>query len=490
MTDNKQQQQLFYLDQHGCAKNQVDGELIISHLENEGWKLAHEPEEADLIIINSCGFIESAKKESLNSLISARQAYQKAKIILAGCLAERYADVFAQDLDEADAVFGNGDLSEISTVVQKLFPEGIKEPSTNIKPVIRPAQEGVCAGDRTKLLNFPGSAYVKITEGCNNCCSFCAIPIIRGQLRSRSIQDICTEVQALLSRGVFEINLIGQDLASYGKGNSDLELFSSNHSDASREPSPLSLLLTALTSLKGSFWIRLLYIHPDNFPLDILPILQKDKRVLPYFDLPFQSGDEQVISLMNRHNTPHNYLSLVEKIRNECVSTFYGDCAIRTTFLCGFPGETDEAALHTKNFLEELKPDWAGCFVYSKEDDTAAFSMKKQIPKKIAQKRMDTLITVQQGITRKTLTRHVGKKLTVLVEEIITDVEGNEGLAIGRAWFQAPEVDGSCVIRYDLTDKNAVNAVQSGKRVFVTVIGSSDVDIDTIFNKALDNNLD
>ncbi len=476
MTDNTLKNRTFYLDQHGCAKNQVDGELLISRLEKDGWILCEEPSDARLIVINSCGFIESAKKESLDSLLQARASYPGAKIVLAGCLSERYADVFASDLAEADALFGNGDLNRISDVVQSLFPE--KQSETVTKPVVTPPQEGVCSGSRTRFLNFPGSAYVKITEGCNNCCTFCAIPFIRGELRSRSIEDICNEIKLLLSDGIFEINLIGQDLASYGKGSSDVLVHNAFNSSAS---SPLSYLLSSLSSIKGDFWIRLLYIHPDNFPLDILPVIQKDKRLLPYFDIPFQSGDARIISAMNRHNTPSQYLSLVEKIRAECASSFYEDCAIRTTFLCGFPGETDEEHSHTVRFMKNLEPDWSGCFVYSKEEDTKAFKLKPQVSKKTAQKRMEELVCLQASVTKSRLARHKGRVYTVLIEEVIEDPEAKEGLAIGRAWFQAPDVDGSCVVRYDLDDAKARGAVQSGKRVIVSVIGSSDVDIDTVF---------
>lgn len=474
---NTQKGRTFYLDQHGCAKNQVDGELLIGHLEGALWRMSDDPAASDLIIINTCGFIESAKKESLDSLISARESYPHAKILLAGCLAERYAGDFAESLPEADAVFGNGDLTQIMTVVEKLFPSTSSTIANTEKLILCPKQEGVCDGVRTKLLNFPGSTYVKITEGCNNCCSFCAIPLIRGQLRSRQIEDIYTEISNFITNGVFEFNLIGQDLASYGKGLSDTTIVS--NTDTSH--SPLFYLLTKLSSLKGNFWIRLLYIHPDNFPLDILSVIQKDSRILPYFDIPFQSGDETILAAMNRHNTPEHYQSLVSTIRNECSKSHYADCAVRTTFLCGFPGETDEAAINTQNFLTAIRPDWSGCFAYSKEEDTKAYSLKSQVPKKIVKNRVDDLVSIQQKITKNSLARHVGKNYLVLVEEVIEDPEGNEGLAIGRAWFQAPDVDGACVIRYELDDEKAKRAVQSGKVVSVKVIGSTDIDIDSVF---------
>ena len=332
MTDHS-----FFLDQHGCAKNQVDGELLIGILESRGWKKTDVPEDAALIIINSCGFIESAKKESLDAVITARAAYPHAKILLAGCLAERYAGDLLDGLPEADAFFGNGDLSRLPEVIDPLFAASAASVAPAAKPALVPAQKGVCGGDRPELLSFPRSAYVKITEGCNNCCSFCAIPLIRGSLRSRSVSDIVAECSSLVARGVYEINLIGQDLAAYGCGETDAV--------ASSDSSPLSVLLKGISGISGDFRVRLLYIHPDHFPLDILPVMTGDLRFLPYFDIPFQSGDEGTLKAMNRKGSAEKYRALLEKIRAAFAGAKspYGTVAIRTTFLTGFPGETDES---------------------------------------------------------------------------------------------------------------------------------------------------
>ncbi|MDE7140855.1 MAG: radical SAM protein, partial [Treponemataceae bacterium] len=208
-----QKQRTFFIDQHGCAKNQVDGELMVSLLRKKGYAPVFSADKADLIIVNSCGFIESAKTESLNAVLAARERYPNAKILLAGCLAERYAADLAEQLPEADGIFGNGDLAQLGNVVEPLM--------AGARPVLVPAQRGVCGGDRDLLLSFAGAAYVKITEGCNNRCSFCAIPIIRGQLRSRPAADIVAEIASLVAKGVSEINLSGQDLAAYGTGADD-----------------------------------------------------------------------------------------------------------------------------------------------------------------------------------------------------------------------------------------------------------------------------
>lgn len=479
----------FFLDQHGCAKNQVDGEIIISRLAVLGYVQSENADEADLIIVNSCGFIESAKKESLDSLLDARSAYPDKKIILAGCLAERYAEVFEKDLPEADGIVGNGDLSLLDKAVKDVFSKSKK------RPVLRGEQKGVFCGERTDLLSYKGSAFVKITEGCDNCCSFCAIPLIRGRLRSRPVDDIIAEIKSLLKKGIFEINLIGQDLAAYGCGKDDEGMFGKKnwhkimYQDLTKPlieeadftesygPTPLFKLVEKISKIKGKFWVRLLYIHPDHFDTNVLELIKKDERILPYFDIPFQSGDDEIIHAMNRKGSFKSYSKLVKTIRKELPES-----CIRTTFLTGFPGEKDENAENTKKFLETINSDWSGCFDYSKEDDTAAYKMKGQVAHRTAVARANSLTEIQHEITQKLLKKRVGKVYDVLVEEIVQNLEGtDEGLAIGRAWFEAPEVDGNVVIRYDLDDKNAVKAIVPGSVVKVKAVASSEVDIDGYF---------
>ncbi|MBR0099926.1 MAG: MiaB/RimO family radical SAM methylthiotransferase [Treponema sp.] len=493
----------FFIDQHGCAKNQVDGELIINLLKKKDWEQTFEPTEADLIVVNSCGFIESAKTESINAVMSARQMYPKAKILLAGCLAERYANELKDDLLEADGFFGNGDLSQIYKVIEPLMKDE--------RPVLVPEQKGVCCGDRNLLLSFKGTAFVKITEGCNNRCSFCAIPIIRGDLRSRKASEIIEEIKDLVSKGVYEINLIGQDLAAYGTGAEDncfgdgrtklpngtpgSEVLTQTDADGRRlsdeknicvnqresssdSESGLARLIKMISQIEGTFAVRLLYIHPDHFNEDILPVMKADSRFLHYFDIPFQNGDDAIIKSMNRVGTREKYKALISKIRET-----FPDAAIRTTFMAGFPGETEESFENTKAFLRETSTDWSGCFSYSKEDDTPAYSFKKQVPHKIAEKRASELVEIQAEITRERLKTRCGGEYDILIEEVLSQSEENpdEGLAIGRAWFQAPEVDGSVVVRYDRSNESENNVVQSGRLVRVKIVSSGDVDLNGDF---------
>lgn len=449
----------FFIDQHGCAKNQVDGELIMNRFADLGFIQTFDASEADVIFINTCGFIESAKTESIDSLMDARNSFPDAKIILGGCLAERYAEYFKDELKEADAIFGNGDLSKIDGLLKSLFEGG--------RPVVKPAQEGVCCGERKKLLSYPGSAFVKITEGCDNCCSFCAIPIIRGHLRSRKIKEIVEEIKKLVDQGIFEINLIGQDLAAFG----------TDHASHKNSQSELANLLEEISKLEGDFWVRLLYIHPDHFNSDILDVMKKDERFLPYFDIPFQSGSDRIIKLMNRKGDFEKYVELVKTIR----SAFPESC-LRTTFLNGFPSETDEDAAKTQSFMKEIKPDWSGCFAYSQEEDTVAAEMEDQVENKTAEKRSSALKKIQDKITAKSLENRCGKTYRVLIEEIVENLEGtDEGLAIGRTWFEAPDVDGNVVVRYDLDNKKAVAEIVPGKVVTVKAVAASGVDIDSVF---------
>jgi ribosomal protein S12 methylthiotransferase len=505
----------FFLDQHGCAKNQVDGEILIGFLRDQGWTRTEVPEDASLIIVNSCGFIESAKTESLDAVMTARAAYPGAKVLLAGCLAERYAEDFRDSLPEADAFFGNGDLSRVGEVVTALFPEtpgdGKKAKSSAstaasgaregaARPILVPAQKGVCGGDRPELLSFPRSAYVKITEGCDNCCSFCAIPIIRGGLRSRSIEEIVAECRELVSRGVWELNLIGQDLAAFGCGvgegapvpDSNAAAIPSEGKPAST--SPLSRLLSEIAKISGDFRVRLLYIHPDHFPRDILPVMTSDPRFLPYFDIPFQSGDASILAKMNRRGSAESYTALVSDIRRAFAEAKspYGSVALRTTILTGFPGETDESFETTARFLAGIRSMWSGSFTWSCEENTPAAEMKKRVPKKTAQKRLDTLKEIQIRITPEELARFVGKPVEVLVEEIIADpvdvaVPADEAdipasrLALGRAWFQAPEVDGSVVLQFEDGQKDTSGKpIGAGSVVNAVVMAVNGVDVEAV----------
>ena len=523
----------FFLDQHGCAKNQVDGELLIGILTDKGWQKTTEPENAALIIVNSCGFIEPAKRESIEAVITARTAYPQAKILLAGCLAERYGDIFKTDFEEADAFFGNGDLSQLPILIDRLFPAQLElqseqswltkghtlvsdskkktiaetapveylsavQNTEHSRPFLKPAQEGVCCGTRPELLNFPRSAFIKITEGCDNCCSFCAIPLIRGSVRSRPINSIISEIRDFVRHGYKEFNLIGQDLAVY-EAVPSLDKLSkrlNNNLPAlptqpKQELSGLAQLLRAISGIEGKFSVRLLYIHPDHFPPDILPIMTADTRFLPYFDIPFQSGSDPIIRAMNRCGSAETYLKLIENIRAafRTAKSPYGEAVIRTTFLTGFPGETQADFERTAAFLQAAQSLWSGAFAYSQEEGTKAADMKKQVPAKIAEQRKTALNELQLKITKQKLAAFCGLETDVLIEEIIPQEHNSEEenteccIALGRAWFQAPEVDGAIVVNFSQAQKDTEGQpITAGSlvRVRITALRGIDLEADAL----------
>jgi len=373
----------YFIDPFGCVKNQVDAENMMARLNSSGWENVPEAEHADVIIVNSCGFIESAKQESINAVIEWRKLFPRKKIILAGCLSQRYAKELPQILPEADEFIGVNEL-------------------VNNSPGERP------------LLSLPGSAYVKISEGCSNNCSYCAIPLIRGSLVCRTIPDIVSECSALLERGINELCIVGQDIGAYDD---------------------LPELLQAISRLKGNFWVRLLYIHPDHFPLQILDIIEQDPRFLPYFDIPFQHASAKILTAMNRKGNAEKYLELLQTIRSKLPNA-----VLRSTFLLGFPGETEEDFAALLDFQEKAALDWAGCFTYSREEGTAAFSMKGRVPEKTAAMRKQILEERQIPITEKNIERFTGQTMDVLIEEQIDE------FYLGRLYCQAPDIDGAAVI--------------------------------------------
>lgn len=464
----------FFIDQHGCAKNRVDGEILSTYLGKNNYELTMNPDEADIILINSCGFIESAKQESLDAVIQTRNAYPGKKIILTGCLAERYADLFKDSLPEADAIMGNGDLSKIVEVADDVMK--------NQRPVVKTPQKGVSGCIRENFFGFKNSAFVKITEGCSNHCTFCAIPLIRGELRSRKASEIIEEIKGLIASGIYEINLIGQDLAAYGSGVDDGEIRKELSALSGYEmpekaedffpqnaKTPLAGLLHMISQLEGRFIVRLLYIHPDHLNFDVLDEMKKDDRFLHYFDIPFQSGSDSIIKSMNRRGTASSYLKMISDMKK-----IFPDLVLRTTFMTGFPGESGKNFDETYDFLTELKPTWSGCFNYSLEEDTPAYEFRHRVGTRKAKKRAETLEIAQSQITEEWLKGHVGQVYDVLIEEVLPDADDN--LAIGRAWFQAPEVDGAVVVRFEPeeTDK-----VYEGAVVKAKILAVSGVDLDS-----------
>ena len=417
----------FHVESLGCAKNQVDSELLIAALEGEGWTLAGSPGEAHVLIVNTCGFIDPAKRESIETSLELKALYPDKKVIMVGCLTERYGKELGSQLPEIDGFLGNKDPARIVDLVEGRISRGERTRPERTRP-------GQTRLERTRLLSFPGSAYVKVAEGCSNRCTYCAIPLIRGDLASRTIQSIIDEIRKLLDRGVRELILIAQDLGSYG---------------TDRGAAELPRLLERMAALSGLFWVRLLYIHPDKFPPAILDLMAADHRFLPYFDLPFQHASPKILAAMGRTPDAQANLALLADIRARLPQA-----VIRSTFLVGFPGETDDDFRQLLDFQGKARLEWLGAFTYSLEEGTPAHSMKGQVPAAIAAKRLHQIESRQRTITEAALDSQVGRTLDVLVEE---EVQG-EDMSIGRAYLHAPEVDGLVVVRKSLSPGQWVRA--------------------------------
>jgi ribosomal protein S12 methylthiotransferase len=433
----------FYVENLGCSKNQVDAEVMITILQRNGWNHSLDSKKAELIIVNTCGFIEAAKTESIDTAITFRNIYPDKKILLAGCFAQRYGSELLDKMPEIDGVFGNHNLEIIPKVAENVF--------LGDRSAVLPL-EGSSRPERKSLLSFPGSAYVKISEGCNHRCSYCAIPIIRGNLRSRTIDDILQEIKGLLANGIIEINLIAQDLAALGTERKEIIFID---------------LLKEISKLDGIFWIRLLYIHPDFFPLELLDLVLKDKRILPYFDIPFQHAAEAVLKKMGRIGNSKKYLDLVETIRNKIPES-----VIRSTFMVGFPGETSKDRKELFEFQKKARLDWVGTFIYSREEDTRAYSMRGPLVHKfvqpLASKFKRNLELRQTLISEKQMDKFVGMEMSVLIEEKIE----SESMALGRAYIHAAEVDGSVVV---LSDKAV-----PGNLMVCRITGRNGIDLEAV----------
>ena len=413
----KSGKKVLYIENLGCAKNQVDAEVMAKALSDKGWVLTDDASKANLILVNTCGFIESAREESINTFFELKDANPKAKVVVTGCLAQRYGKELAEQLTEADGIFGNRDLSQIVPFIENntdlLVPQ-YPDPDDDI-------------WERDRLFSYPGSAYLKISEGCNHRCGFCAIPIIRGSLRSRPQHAILEEAKTLASRGIREINLIAQDLAAYGTDWDGKSHFLE--------------LLSEITNIDGSFKVRLLYIHPDAFPLELLEMIKGNSKILPYFDIPIQHASVKLLRPMKRMGDSKTYTDLVSKIREALPQS-----VIRTTIMLGFPGEDEEDYKQVYDFVKQNRFNWMGSFVYSREEGTYAYTLTDEKTheelSKVAAKRQKRLQKLQEKITSEILQSFVGQEVDVLIEELI---EG-EDLAIGRFWAQAPEVDGLTVV--------------------------------------------
>ena len=402
----------------GCSKNLVDTEVMLHRLVSAGYEITPEAEDAEIIILNTCGFIESAKSESIENIIdlaSLKKIGQLRALICTGCLAERYREQIMEEMPEVDALLGVGSLEKIVEAVEAVS-HGEKYTCFLDK------EASPLGGDR--VLTTPDySAYLKIAEGCDNRCSYCAIPLIRGRLRSRPIEDIVKEAQDLERLGVKELNLIAQDTTRYG-----LDLYGEYR---------LASLVRAITENTSIPWIRLLYCYPDKITDELIRELQTNPRLVKYMDIPVQHIASGVLSGMNRHGDGATIRAAVRRLR-EAVP----DITLRTTAMVGFPGESEEDFTELCSFIKEARFDRFGAFTFSPEEGTPAATMPNQIDEEVKNARLDTLMEIQLDISAEKQAEKVGSTVTVLCEGY--DIPA--GIHYGRSAADAPDVDGKIYV--------------------------------------------
>ena len=456
----------------GCSKNLVDAERVMRQLEAAGWTCVHDPEEpkGEVCVINTCGFIGDAKEESINMILQMAERKKKGKLrklIVMGCLSERYRAELEAEMPEVDEYFGKFDFLKIVE-------------SLKLK-VERSSRVESCKWIERKLTTPGHYAYLKISEGCNRMCSYCAIPLITGRHTSRPMEEILDEVRWLVKQGVKEINVIAQDLSSYGldlvDGHSSLVDSRSSLVDSSKTSSVshqrrhlLPELIDQMAQIEGVEWIRLHYAYPTDFPEGLLDVMSKHKNVCKYLDIALQHCTDHMLGLMRRHITRAEQDALIHKIRERVP----GIC-IRTTLLVGHPGETEEDFEELKSWVKEMRFERMGCFAYSDEEGTYANKhYKDDIPQEVKERRVEELMAIQQGISGELMQRLVGT-----VQRVVIDRKEGEYF-IGRTQFDSPEVDCEVLIeklRVESLELKEVEELKVGEFYNVKITKAEEFDL-------------
>lgn len=421
----------------GCSKNDVDSETMAYKLKNNDYTIINNPSDADYIIINTCSFINAAKEESIDAIFDMiNQKKDGAKIIVSGCLAQRYSKELKEEIPEIDIIVGTGNFQNISEIIKE-YEENNKVDVyiDNINADIEYIEKDVA--DITE--------YVKIAEGCNNNCSYCIIPKLRGRLRSRSIDDIVNEINHLHKLGTKEVILIAQNTTDYG-----MDIYS--------RPS-LDMLLKAILERTKMPWIRIMYLYPDNITDDLIETFNSSDRILNYMDIPLQHASDHVLKMMNRHIDKDEIHELIIKLR-----TKIADLVLRTTFIVGFPGEREEDFEELVDFIKKEKFDKLGVFEYSDEEGTRSYSFNEKLDEKTKAERREKIMDAQMAISRASLEKRVGTVMKCLVED------GEAGEYTLRSFMDAPDVDGQV---YVTSDKD----LEIGSFVDVKIIEALEYDL-------------
>ena len=419
----------------GCNKNLVDSEMILGLLVKRGYEIVSSEEEADFVVVNTCAFIHDAKQESVNKIIEIGKLKEKGLkgLIVTGCLAKRYEKEIKESLPEVDKVAGINDYESIIDYIDKKTKEKVKD------------VREVTFGERVRSTP-PYTAYVKIADGCDNCCTYCVIPYLRGKYKSRTIEDILKEVETITNEGVTEVILTAQDTAYYG-----LDIYKERK---------LAELIEEISKIQNVHWIRFQYSYPEGITDELIKVVKNNKKVLPYFDIPIQHCNDLVLKRMGRHTNKKEILNLISKIKKEIP-----EATLRTSLIVGFPGETDEQFSELLRFVKEVKFDRLGVFTYSREEGTPAYKLDNQVLQKIKKERKNAIMAEQQKISLEKNREKVGSLVEVLVEGKLPN-----GTFFGRTYEDSPEVDGFAFIE---TEKE----LSLGEYYMCKVIGAKEYDI-------------
>jgi len=425
----------------GCPKNRVDTEIMLGILGEEGYEIVTDPNDAHIIVVNTCAFIDSAKEESINTILEMAE-YKNLNckyLLVTGCMAERYHDEILKELPEVDAVLGTGDYHKIK--------EAIKEVEKGEKPVFfGHVDDDIPEGYPRIISTGSATAYLKIADGCDNKCTYCIIPKLRGKYRSRPIEEIIKEAEELAKSGVKELILIAQDTTRYGYDLEGKEL--------------LSELLRSLCKIEGIHWIRVHYMYPESITDSMIDVFADEPKIVKYMDIPIQHINDRVLKRMGRKNTKEKTVELIKKLKKRIPKL-----TIRTTFITGFPGETEEEFSELLEFVKETKFEKLGAFAYSVEEGTAAAKLPDQLDEDVKQKRQQTLMKIQSKIAAKIQQQKLGK----IVEVICEGYDENNFMYVGRSHSDTPEVDG-CV--YFAAD----DEVKVGEFVSVRILDADNYD--------------
>lgn len=431
-----------YIETLGCAKNQVDSEVMMGLLQKHGFILEQDESVADIIIVNTCGFINDAKQESIDTILALAKYKEHGQcklLIVAGCLGERYNDELLKELPEVDGIVGTGNFPQVVEIVNKTLmgEKTVKYGDINV----------VFDENMPRILSSPSySAYLKIAEGCDNFCTYCIIPKLRGKYRSRDMQDILKEAKELASQGVKEIIVIAQDTSNYG-----IDLYGEIK---------IAELLDELNKVEGIEWIRLLYCYPDKIDEKLIDAIKNNEKVCKYIDMPIQHCSDNILKLMNRNTNKKHIVDVISKLREKV-----SDISLRTTLIVGFPGETQEDFNELRDFVEEMKFDKLGVFAYSKEEDTAAEKLPNHLDEETKIKRQEEIMAIQKNISFEKNNEKIGKIYDILIEEKEAD-----NVYSGRSMYDIPEVDG---IVYVNTSKD----LKAGQMVKVEITDAFEYDL-------------